>query len=173
MPRGGRRPGAGRKKGSTNKAKLEREQAMQQAAAIIGEALPDAFAGDAHMLLQAVYKDQSHPVHLRVDAAKAAIKFEKPALAAVADLRPPEVPQPIAPETGEDHLAPLLQHYFGRRPAIAGPTGTYLDVTAPNPAPRDIGQDVREALAKRYKDARGVAGGGALAKQKGKTNGPQ
>jgi hypothetical protein len=147
---------------------------MQQAAAIIGEVLPDAFAGDAHMLLQTVYKDQSNPVQLRVDAAKAAIKFEKPALAAVADLRPPEMPQPTAPATGEDHLAPLLQRYLVGRPvqAIAGPTGGHLDVTAPDPAPRDIGQDVREALAKRYKDALDVVRGCALAKQNGKTNGP-
>ena len=43
----------------------------------------DAFDGDAHSLLVAIYKDKSRPVELRLEAAKAAIRFEKPALAAL------------------------------------------------------------------------------------------
>lgn len=49
----------------------------------VEDALPDAFKGDAHALLISVYKDPSHPLPLRLDAAKAAISFEKPKLAAV------------------------------------------------------------------------------------------
>jgi len=40
------------------------------------------FKGDAHAFLMMVYKDPSLPLALRLDAAKAAIPFEKPALAA-------------------------------------------------------------------------------------------
>jgi hypothetical protein len=50
----------------------------------IADALGDqAFPGDAHALLMGVYKDQSQPVELRVQAAKAAIGYEKPRLTAV------------------------------------------------------------------------------------------
>jgi hypothetical protein len=35
---------------------------------------------DAHALLVSVYKDPSQPLDLRIDAAKAAIPFEKPRL---------------------------------------------------------------------------------------------
>jgi hypothetical protein len=35
-----------------------------------------AFAGDAHDLLMAFYKDTSHRIELRLDAAKAAIGYE-------------------------------------------------------------------------------------------------
>ena len=41
----------------------------------------DVFQGDAHAFLMMVYKDPSLPLALRLDAAKAAIPFEKPALA--------------------------------------------------------------------------------------------
>jgi hypothetical protein len=40
------------------------------------------FKGDAHAFLMMVYKDPSLPLALRLDAAKAAIPFEKPALPA-------------------------------------------------------------------------------------------
>jgi hypothetical protein len=40
------------------------------------------FKGDAHAFLMMVYKDPSLPLALRLDAAKAAITFEKPALVA-------------------------------------------------------------------------------------------
>ena len=43
----------------------------------------DAFTGDAHALLMQIYKDPNQPIELRLDAAKAAIRYEKPALAAV------------------------------------------------------------------------------------------
>jgi hypothetical protein len=42
-----------------------------------------AFSGDAHALLMGVYEDQSQPIELRLQAAKAAIGYEKPRLTAV------------------------------------------------------------------------------------------
>lgn len=83
MAKGGARPGAGRKSGTPNKRTADRVAAMAQAAQAIGAALERAFAGDAHSLLVAVYKDETLPIDLRLDAAKAAIRYETPALAAV------------------------------------------------------------------------------------------
>lgn len=85
MPRGsapGERRG-GRKKGSRNKRTEERLAAMQAAAKQIEDVISGAFAGDAHALLVAIYKDPAHSVVLRLEAAKAAIAYEKPKLAAV------------------------------------------------------------------------------------------
>jgi hypothetical protein len=48
---------------------------------VIAGTIPDAFRGDAHALLVAIYRDPRHPLDLRLDAAKAAVRFEKPALA--------------------------------------------------------------------------------------------
>lgn len=56
---------------------------MESAAAAISAVIDKPFEGDAHALLMAVYKDPKHDLALRVDAAKAAIKFEKPALSSV------------------------------------------------------------------------------------------
>ena len=39
------------------------------------------FKGDAHALLVMIYQDQTLPLAIRLDAAKAAIPFEKPELA--------------------------------------------------------------------------------------------
>jgi hypothetical protein len=71
----------GRPAGAKNNRTVEREQHMRQAAQLIEQALGEtAFAGDAHDLLVAVYKDTSHRIELRIDAAKAAIGYEKPRL---------------------------------------------------------------------------------------------
>lgn len=83
MPKGGKREGAGRPPGVKNKRTAEMAAAVAAAAKQIAAAIPDAFAGDAHALLMAVYKNEAHEWPLRVDAAKAAIRFEKPALNAV------------------------------------------------------------------------------------------
>src|SRR5437899_6386885 len=53
------------------------------AIARVGETIPNAFAGDAHALLVAVYKDPRQDLHTRLDAAKAALPYEKPRLQAV------------------------------------------------------------------------------------------
>ena len=85
MPRGSR-PGerrGGREKGTPNKRTAELKAAMEKAAQGLASELGErCFAGDAHELLQAVYKDLDQPIALRVDAAKVAIAFEKPRLAA-------------------------------------------------------------------------------------------
>lgn len=71
----------GRPKGAKNKRTAATERAAAEAAEQIGGAIPGAFDGDAHALLMTVYKDPLKEWPLRVDAAKAAIRYEKPALA--------------------------------------------------------------------------------------------
>jgi hypothetical protein len=74
----------GRQKGSKNKRTLFLEEhtraLIDNAKEIIGGNL---FEGDAHAFLMLTYKDKTLPHNLRVDAAKAAIRFEKPALTAI------------------------------------------------------------------------------------------
>jgi hypothetical protein len=64
----------------TERPSCLRKKGREALAEVLGA---NAFEGDAHSLLIAVYKDESHPIELRLEAAKAAIRFEKPALAAV------------------------------------------------------------------------------------------
>jgi hypothetical protein len=73
----------GRKPGSKNKRTAELEAATERAAKMISDALGEVFDGDAHAFLMAVYKDMGRPIETRIDAAKAAIRFEKPSLAAL------------------------------------------------------------------------------------------
>lgn len=76
----GRKTG-GRKKGSRNRRTVEQEQAV---ATVVGDALKEnGFSGDAHAFLMAVYKDQSQSLVMRIDAAKAAIGYEKPKLSSM------------------------------------------------------------------------------------------
>ena len=83
MPRGGARPGAGRPSGQPNKRTQAVADAVKQAAATLAEVIPGAFDGDAHAYLMAIYKDPSVPRELRIDAAKAAVRYEKPALSSM------------------------------------------------------------------------------------------
>jgi hypothetical protein len=80
----GAKPGerrGGRTKGTPNKRTAALEEATQRTAQVLAEELgEDAFPGDAHSLLMAVYKDKRNPVDLRVEAAKAACPYEKPRL---------------------------------------------------------------------------------------------
>lgn len=73
----------GRPKGARNARTKERERLVREAAAAIEGALPEAFTGDAHAYLMAVYKDTRLPLKDRLTAATAAIGYEKPRLAAV------------------------------------------------------------------------------------------
>lgn len=59
---------------------------MERAQAMIGDTIPDPFPGDAWAFLATVYKDKTNPIGVRVDAAKAAINYEKPRLNAI-DMR--------------------------------------------------------------------------------------
>lgn len=74
----------GRPKGSKNLHTREREEKVEQTAAEIAAALGlQHFDGDAHALLMLVYKNAEIPMDLRLDAAKAAIGYEKPKLSSV------------------------------------------------------------------------------------------
>ena len=75
---GNYKPGPGRPKGRKNNRTLELEAAAREAAAAIDE----AFEGDAHAFLQAVYRNPAVPLELRIMAASRALKVEKPALSA-------------------------------------------------------------------------------------------
>ena len=71
----------GRQKGSRNRRTIALENGVETVAAVITESLGiSAFDGDAHAFLMAVYKNTNLETGIRVDAAKAAIRFEKPAL---------------------------------------------------------------------------------------------
>ena len=73
-------PGAGRKKGTKNKRTIQLEKIIADQAAKLEVLTQKPFDGDAHSLLQLAYKDTSLPMADRLEAAKAAIRFEKPAL---------------------------------------------------------------------------------------------
>ncbi|NPD66056.1 hypothetical protein HN018_19545 [Lichenicola cladoniae] len=78
-----------------------REKAMSEVAQKIQDVLGDeAFTGDAHAFLVAIYKDPTRDMELRIDAAKAAVRFEKPALASSTV----EVRDPLANMTDDQLL---------------------------------------------------------------------
>ena len=77
----GKKTGGGSRKGKPNRRTAARDVAVADAAKKITGALgDDAFDGDAHALLMAVYKDGARPMEQRIDAAKAAIPYERPRL---------------------------------------------------------------------------------------------
>jgi hypothetical protein len=84
-----RKPGArkGRPPGAKNRRTVERAEAVEAAASTIETLLAGAnlepFEGDAHALLMMVYKNPAHEIETRIDAAKAAIRYEKPSLASI------------------------------------------------------------------------------------------
>ena len=73
----------GRPAGAKNRRTAAREAKMAEAAETIAETVENAFDGDSHALLMAVYKNPAHDWDIRIDAAKAAIGYEKPRLGAV------------------------------------------------------------------------------------------
>ena len=76
--KGNYKAGPGRPPGSKNKKTLAMEEAARRAVAEIDE----AFDGDAHAFLQAVYKNPDVPLEIRIMAASRALRVEKPVLAA-------------------------------------------------------------------------------------------
>ena len=72
MPRGGRQPGAGRPKGSKNKRTIAIEDALAN-----GGELPKGF-------MLRVMRDESQPMPLRADMAKALAPYCHPRLNAIA-----------------------------------------------------------------------------------------
>jgi hypothetical protein len=84
----GRRTGTpktgGRKAGTPNKRTVALRTATATAAEQISAALgSEVFHGDAHALLMTVYKDLKQPIGLRMEAAKAALPYEKPRPASI------------------------------------------------------------------------------------------
>lgn len=80
----GKKTGGGSRKGKPNKRTSALDRAQAESAEKIAGALgADAFPGGAHDLLVALYKDITRPIELRLDAAKAAIGYERPKLASV------------------------------------------------------------------------------------------
>ena len=74
----------GRQKGTKNKTTIARQQAIEEALRTIRNANgTGVYDGDAHGPLMLVYKNEAFPLDVRTRAAEAALKFEKPALAAV------------------------------------------------------------------------------------------
>jgi hypothetical protein len=83
MSRGGKREGAGRRKGTTNRRVKKLRSVMREVAIRIGEIIPDAFEGDGHAFMVAVYKDPRIDLETRLDAAAKAARYEKPTLQAI------------------------------------------------------------------------------------------
>jgi hypothetical protein len=83
----GAHKGRGRIKGGKNKLTLLREEKLEQARERLDSVINDEglspFIGDAHAFLVYCYKNPKFDLKERIDAAKAAIRFEKPALASV------------------------------------------------------------------------------------------
>lgn len=75
------KPGPGRPKGSKSRRTIEAEAEMRRMAEAVADSIPNAFRGDALALLVSVYKDTRLSLEMRIDAAKSAIRFERPMLA--------------------------------------------------------------------------------------------
>lgn len=83
----------GRKKGTKNKKTVALEVAAQKVIDKLGNVIGEGniFQGDAHAYLMTVYKDPNQPENFRLDAAKAAIRFERPQLAHIESKNETEV----------------------------------------------------------------------------------
>lgn len=73
----------GRPKGSANKRTVARDARLAVVEKKLASVIPGLFEGDSHALLMSVYKNPAMEWSARIDAAKAAIRFEKPSLSAV------------------------------------------------------------------------------------------
>jgi len=74
----------GRKAGTPNKRTVALQHATAAAAERINATLGrEGFEGDAHTLLMSIYKDPNQPIGLRMEAAKAALPYEKQRLASI------------------------------------------------------------------------------------------
>lgn len=82
----------GRQKGTPNKRNTQLLEQRDKAALILEKTIPNAFKGDAHTYLMAIYKDPAVDKAIRLDAAKAAAPYEKSKLASTELKGDPENP---------------------------------------------------------------------------------
>ncbi len=98
----------GRPKGAKNKRTAAREKAVSAVSSALSNVIDGAFHGDAHALLMAVYKDPKNQMDLRVDAAKAAIRYEKPALSSTSLKNADDNPLRVEVTSARNSLAEKL-----------------------------------------------------------------
>jgi len=111
----------GRKAGTPNRHGEKRKAAVRALAQRLAAVIPDAFDGDAHAYLMAIYKDPRQETAVRIDAAKAALPYEKPRLA------------PIEPPRASDDHIPLVERLkeYAREEAIEGSGGNVVELIKP------------------------------------------
>lgn len=110
---------AGRPRGTGDKRVTARDERLRALSASLGKVIPEAFDGDAHALLTAMYKDPRMPLEVRKDAAAIAIKFEKPALASTHTTLNDETV--LTPAQRQQRIRELLAELGG--PLIEGSSG--------------------------------------------------
>jgi hypothetical protein len=111
---GGRRPG------SPNRDTTKRTAYVKAAIVRFEAEVPEAFIGDAVAFMQLIYRDPNQELSVRLDAAKAASRFERPTLAAtlVRDM----TPTPGTPAETDARIQALLMKGIAGHVAIdAGP----------------------------------------------------
>jgi hypothetical protein len=75
------------------------------------------FEGDAHSLLALIYKNEGLLTEMRADAAKAAIRFEKPALASTDNRNTDTTTYLVALPSGETITREEWKAKYGPKPA--------------------------------------------------------
>ena len=125
----------GRKKGVKNKRTRRIESAarrlLEDAKGVLGDQGAKLFEGDAHALMVLTYKNPELPLDVRMDAAKAAIRFEKPAFTQTAvDLS--VRPGLRAEDLSDDELLAII---VSERKQLAVPSAE--DCNAENPTNAD------------------------------------
>ena len=108
---GGKREGAGRRRGSSNPNTERAKAEIRAAMAKYEPTIPDLFEGDAVGLMQLIYKDPRWDISVRLDAAKSAAKFERPTLQAV--LTKDVSPIPTTPSGIDDAISLLMRKARG------------------------------------------------------------
>lgn len=113
VPTYGGRP-VGVKNKNTRQLEAKAASAQERARMILGEEGIEAFKGDAHVWLCVLYMDPNQPVEIRMDAAKAALPYEKPKLAAIAIKTDTELTlQDLIMQTIDGVKAKEIEHIVG------------------------------------------------------------
>ena len=111
-PRGLPKTG-GRRAGVPNKRSKARKAAADAVAKRLAAVIPEVFQGDAHAYLMAIYKDPAQETAVRIDAAKAALPYEKPRLVA-AEAKPQSEEKPLAERLAEYEREAAIEASDGR-----------------------------------------------------------